>query len=62
MYKYVHITHTYTHTHTNTYVTQYIKLPWDSFLTRCLEELQPAYQVTFPGQDPIVKREKNLPN
>lgn len=23
---------------------------------RCLEKLQPAYQVTFPGQEPIVKK------
>lgn len=33
-----------------------MKLPWDSLLTRCLEKLQPAYQVTFPGQEPIVKK------
>lgn len=32
------------------------KLPWDGLLTRCLQKLQPAYQVTFPGQEPIVKK------
>ncbi|XP_045838416.1 eukaryotic translation initiation factor 2D isoform X2 [Meles meles] len=37
------------------------KLPWDSLLTRCLERLQPAYQVTFPGQEPIVKKGKICP-
>ncbi|XP_077013726.1 eukaryotic translation initiation factor 2D isoform X2 [Tamandua tetradactyla] len=37
------------------------KLPWDSLLTRCLEKLQPAYQVTFPGQEPIVKKGKIYP-
>ncbi|KAM5144523.1 eukaryotic translation initiation factor 2D isoform 2-T2 [Callospermophilus lateralis] len=38
-----------------------MKLPWDSLLTRCLEKLQPAYQVTFPGQEPIVKKGKICP-
>ncbi|KAI5766260.1 EIF2D [Gulo gulo luscus] len=38
-----------------------VKLPWDSLLTRCLERLQPAYQVTFPGQEPIVKKGKICP-
>uniref|UniRef100_A0A8C5YSQ6 Eukaryotic translation initiation factor 2D n=1 Tax=Marmota marmota marmota TaxID=9994 RepID=A0A8C5YSQ6_MARMA len=38
-----------------------VKLPWDSLLTRCLEKLQPAYQVTFPGQEPIVKKGKICP-
>ncbi|KAM7054618.1 eukaryotic translation initiation factor 2D isoform 5-T5 [Molossus nigricans] len=38
-----------------------VKLPWDSLLTRCLEKLQPAYQVTFPGQEPIVKKGKVCP-
>uniref|UniRef100_A0A8C8Z2G3 Eukaryotic translation initiation factor 2D n=1 Tax=Prolemur simus TaxID=1328070 RepID=A0A8C8Z2G3_PROSS len=38
-----------------------MKLPWDSLLTRCLEKLQPAYQVTFPGQEPIVKKGKIYP-
>ncbi|XP_070251855.1 eukaryotic translation initiation factor 2D isoform X3 [Myotis yumanensis] len=38
-----------------------MKLPWDSLLTRCLEKLQPAYQVTFPGQGPIVKKGKICP-
>ncbi|XP_055974925.1 eukaryotic translation initiation factor 2D [Sorex fumeus] len=35
---------------------QVMKLPWDGLLTRCFEKLQPAYQVTFPGQEPIVKK------
>uniref|UniRef100_A0A8C6RFS9 Eukaryotic translation initiation factor 2D n=1 Tax=Nannospalax galili TaxID=1026970 RepID=A0A8C6RFS9_NANGA len=38
-----------------------MKLPWDNLLTRCLENLQPAYQVTFPGQEPIVKKGKICP-
>ncbi|XP_003792260.1 eukaryotic translation initiation factor 2D [Otolemur garnettii] len=38
-----------------------MKLPWDSLLTRCLEKLQPAYQVIFPGQEPIVKKGKIYP-
>ncbi|XP_059535081.1 eukaryotic translation initiation factor 2D-like isoform X3 [Myotis daubentonii] len=38
-----------------------MKLPWDCLLTRCLEKLQPAYQVTFPGQEPIVKKGKICP-
>ncbi|XP_066217989.1 eukaryotic translation initiation factor 2D isoform X1 [Saccopteryx leptura] len=38
-----------------------MKLPWDSLLTRCLGKLQPAYQVTFPGQEPIVKKGKICP-
>ncbi|XP_006834126.1 PREDICTED: eukaryotic translation initiation factor 2D isoform X1 [Chrysochloris asiatica] len=38
-----------------------LKLPWDSLLTRCLEKLQPAYQVVFPGQEPIVKKGKICP-
>ncbi|XP_039083482.1 eukaryotic translation initiation factor 2D [Hyaena hyaena] len=38
-----------------------MKLPWDSLLTRCLEKLQPVYQVTFPGQEPIVKKGKICP-
>ncbi|XP_036765688.2 eukaryotic translation initiation factor 2D isoform X5 [Manis pentadactyla] len=38
-----------------------VKLPWDSLLTRCLEKLQPAYQVTFSGQEPIVKKGKVWP-
>ncbi|XP_044533051.1 eukaryotic translation initiation factor 2D isoform X2 [Gracilinanus agilis] len=33
-----------------------LKLPWDKLLTRCLDRLKPAYQVTFPGQEPIVKK------
>nr|XP_005891714.1 PREDICTED: eukaryotic translation initiation factor 2D isoform X2 [Bos mutus] len=37
------------------------KLPWDSLLGRCLEKLQPAYQVTFPGQEPIVKKGRICP-
>ncbi|XP_014392793.1 PREDICTED: eukaryotic translation initiation factor 2D isoform X3 [Myotis brandtii] len=38
-----------------------MKLPWDSLLTRCLGKLQPAYQVTFPRQEPIVKKGKICP-
>ncbi|XP_042831829.1 eukaryotic translation initiation factor 2D isoform X1 [Panthera tigris] len=38
-----------------------MKLPWDSLLTRCLEKLQPVYQVTFPGQEPIVKKGRICP-
>ncbi|NP_001189417.1 eukaryotic translation initiation factor 2D [Canis lupus familiaris] len=38
-----------------------MKLPWDSLLTRCFEKLQPAYQVSFPGQEPIVKKGKICP-
>ncbi|XP_016856020.1 eukaryotic translation initiation factor 2D isoform X4 [Homo sapiens] len=38
-----------------------MKLPWDSLLTRCLEKLQPAYQVTLPGQEPIVKKGRICP-
>uniref|UniRef100_A0A2K6S9Q8 Eukaryotic translation initiation factor 2D n=1 Tax=Saimiri boliviensis boliviensis TaxID=39432 RepID=A0A2K6S9Q8_SAIBB len=38
-----------------------MKLPWDSLLARCLEKLQPAYQVTFTGQEPIVKKGKICP-
>ncbi|XP_036923014.1 eukaryotic translation initiation factor 2D [Sturnira hondurensis] len=37
------------------------KLPWDSLLTRCLGKLQPAYQVAFPGQEPIVKKGRICP-
>ncbi|KAI2521197.1 eukaryotic translation initiation factor 2D, partial [Homo sapiens] len=33
----------------------------DSLLTRCLEKLQPAYQVTLPGQEPIVKKGRICP-
>lgn len=33
-------------------------LPWDCLLNRCFKNLQPAYQVTFPGQEPIVKKGK----
>ncbi|XP_012314718.1 eukaryotic translation initiation factor 2D isoform X2 [Aotus nancymaae] len=38
-----------------------MKLPWESLLARCLKKLQPAYQVTFPGQEPIVKKGKICP-
>ncbi|XP_005375454.1 PREDICTED: eukaryotic translation initiation factor 2D isoform X2 [Chinchilla lanigera] len=38
-----------------------LKLPWDSLLSRCLEKLQPAYQVTFAGQEPVVKKGKICP-
>ncbi|EDL39719.1 ligatin, isoform CRA_e, partial [Mus musculus] len=37
------------------------KLPWDCLLTRCLKNMQPAYQVTFPGQEPILKKGKLCP-
>ncbi|XP_037011294.2 eukaryotic translation initiation factor 2D isoform X2 [Artibeus jamaicensis] len=37
------------------------KLPWDSLLSRCLGKLQPAYQVVFPGQEPIVKKGRICP-
>ncbi|XP_075843967.1 eukaryotic translation initiation factor 2D isoform X2 [Microtus pennsylvanicus] len=38
-----------------------MKLPWDCLLTRCLQTMQPAYQVTFPGQEPILKKGKLCP-
>ncbi|XP_023556921.1 eukaryotic translation initiation factor 2D isoform X2 [Octodon degus] len=38
-----------------------MKLPWDRLLSRCLEKLQPAHQVTFAGQEPIVKKGKICP-
>ncbi|XP_036057836.1 eukaryotic translation initiation factor 2D isoform X5 [Onychomys torridus] len=38
-----------------------MKLPWDCLLTRCLQNMQPAYQVTFPGQEPILKKGKLSP-
>ncbi|XP_060228035.1 eukaryotic translation initiation factor 2D isoform X2 [Meriones unguiculatus] len=38
-----------------------MKLPWNCLLTRCLKNLQPAYQVTFPGQEPILKKGKLCP-
>ncbi|XP_075385676.1 eukaryotic translation initiation factor 2D isoform X1 [Tenrec ecaudatus] len=38
-----------------------LTLPWDSLLTRCLDKLQSAYQVTFPGQEPIVRKGKICP-
>nr|XP_048286627.1 eukaryotic translation initiation factor 2D isoform X2 [Myodes glareolus] len=38
-----------------------MKLPWDGLLTRCLQNMQPAYQVTFPGQEPILKKGKLCP-
>lgn len=38
-----------------------MKLPWDSLLTRCFQNMQPAYQVTFPGQEPILKKGKLCP-
>ncbi|KAM5238607.1 eukaryotic translation initiation factor 2D isoform 2-T2 [Ctenodactylus gundi] len=38
-----------------------VKLPWDSVLSRCFERMQPAYQVTFPGQEPVVKKGKICP-
>ncbi|XP_026635403.1 eukaryotic translation initiation factor 2D isoform X2 [Microtus ochrogaster] len=38
-----------------------MKLPWDCLLTRCFQTMQPAYQVTFPGQEPILKKGKLCP-
>ncbi|CAO2623262.1 Eukaryotic translation initiation factor 2D [Lemmus lemmus] len=38
-----------------------MKLPWDCLLTRCLQNMQPAYQVTFLGQEPILKKGKLCP-
>jgi hypothetical protein len=32
-----------------------------NFPFRCLEKLQPAYQMTFPGKDPVVKKGKIYP-
>ncbi|NXS31131.1 EIF2D factor, partial [Pomatostomus ruficeps] len=31
-------------------------LKWDELLSRCLERLQPLHQVTFHGQDPVVRK------
>ncbi|NXG43306.1 EIF2D factor, partial [Psilopogon haemacephalus] len=31
-------------------------LKWDDLLSRCLERLQPLHQVTFYGQEPIVRK------
>ncbi|XP_057256681.1 eukaryotic translation initiation factor 2D isoform X2 [Pezoporus wallicus] len=31
-------------------------LKWDDLLSRCLERLQPLYQVTFFGQEPVVRK------
>ncbi|NXF12626.1 EIF2D factor, partial [Smithornis capensis] len=31
-------------------------LTWDDLLSRCLERLQPLHQVTFFGQDPVVRK------
>ncbi|XP_028925268.1 eukaryotic translation initiation factor 2D isoform X1 [Ornithorhynchus anatinus] len=38
-----------------------LKLPWDNLLSRCLERLQPAYRVTFYGQEPVMKKGKISP-
>ncbi|XP_027727671.1 eukaryotic translation initiation factor 2D [Vombatus ursinus] len=38
-----------------------LKLPWDKLIERCLQRLKPAYQVTFYGQEPIVKKGKICP-
>ncbi|KAL8179072.1 UNVERIFIED_CONTAM: Eukaryotic translation initiation factor 2D [Gekko kuhli] len=32
------------------------KLKWDDLLSRCLNQLQPFHQVTFAGQEPIVRK------
>ncbi|XP_056367118.1 eukaryotic translation initiation factor 2D isoform X2 [Oenanthe melanoleuca] len=31
-------------------------LKWDELLSRCLERLQPFHQVTFSGQEPVVRK------
>ncbi|NXG64440.1 EIF2D factor, partial [Hemiprocne comata] len=31
-------------------------LPWDDLFSRCLERLQPLHQVTFFGQEPVVRK------
>ncbi|XP_049623417.1 eukaryotic translation initiation factor 2D-like [Suncus etruscus] len=36
--------------------TKIKKLSWASLLNRCFEKMQPGYQLTFPGKEPIVKR------
>ncbi|KAM6333392.1 eukaryotic translation initiation factor 2D isoform 2-T2 [Alca torda] len=33
-----------------------LNLKWDDLLSRCLERLQPLHQVTFFGQEPIVRK------
>uniref|UniRef100_A0A7N4PUM3 Eukaryotic translation initiation factor 2D n=1 Tax=Sarcophilus harrisii TaxID=9305 RepID=A0A7N4PUM3_SARHA len=38
-----------------------LMLPWDKLIERCLERLKPAYEVTFYGQEPIVKKGKICP-
>ncbi|XP_068930827.1 eukaryotic translation initiation factor 2D isoform X4 [Petaurus breviceps papuanus] len=38
-----------------------LRLPWDKLIERCLQRLKPAYQVTFYGQEPIVKKGKICP-
>ncbi|XP_056665133.1 eukaryotic translation initiation factor 2D-like [Monodelphis domestica] len=38
-----------------------VKLPKNKLLAKCLEKLQPAYKVTFVGQEPIVKKGKFYP-
>ncbi|KFO78368.1 Eukaryotic translation initiation factor 2D, partial [Cuculus canorus] len=32
------------------------KLKWDDLLSRCLEQMQPLHQVTFFGQEPVVRK------
>ncbi|XP_051890752.1 eukaryotic translation initiation factor 2D isoform X2 [Pristis pectinata] len=32
------------------------KLKWDDLFARCLERLQECHQVTFPGQNPIIRK------
>ena len=39
----------------------HISLPLVNSHFRCLERLQPAYQVTFPGQEPTVKKGRVCP-
>uniref|UniRef100_A0ACB8F5C2 Eukaryotic translation initiation factor 2D n=1 Tax=Sphaerodactylus townsendi TaxID=933632 RepID=A0ACB8F5C2_9SAUR len=32
------------------------KLKWDDLVSRCLDQLQPFYQVTFAGHEPVVRK------
>ncbi|XP_070601645.1 eukaryotic translation initiation factor 2D isoform X1 [Erythrolamprus reginae] len=37
------------------------KLKWDDLISRCLNKLEPFHQVTFWGQEPVVRKGKILP-
>uniref|UniRef100_A0A8C6XCW6 Eukaryotic translation initiation factor 2D n=2 Tax=Elapidae TaxID=8602 RepID=A0A8C6XCW6_NAJNA len=37
------------------------KLKWDDLLSRCLNKLEPFHQVTFWGQEPVVRKGNILP-